>query len=95
MTVRAAGLGVPKPFACSDTMEDGMPREIKMDGAWGKRRRERRPDPAGFDYNAAAELFLARTKSTSSRPKYKRFDTVAEGLRFILEDLPTAVCLGA
>jgi len=72
-----------------------MAREVKMDGALGKRRRERRPDPDGFDYNAAAELFLARTKSTASRPKYKRFDTVAEGLRFIVEDLPTAVRLGA
>lgn len=72
-----------------------MAREVKMDGTVGKHGRERRPEPAGFDYTAAAELFLARTKSTASRPKYKRFDTAAEGVRFVVEDLPAAVCPGA
>jgi hypothetical protein len=72
-----------------------MAREMKVYGAGGKHRRERSPDPAGFDYTAAAELFLARTKSTARRPKYKRFDTAAEGVRFVVEDLPAAVCPGA
>jgi hypothetical protein len=72
-----------------------MTREVKVHGAVGKHGRKRRPDPAGFDYTAAAELFLARTKSSARRPKYKRFDTAAEGVRFVIEDLPAAVCPGA
>jgi hypothetical protein len=68
-----------------------MARDKKVDGTVGKHGRERSPAPARFDYNSAAELFLARTKSTARRPRYKRFDTAAEGVRFVVEDLPAAV----
>jgi hypothetical protein len=52
-------------------------------------------DLTGFDYNAAAELFLARSRAAKSRPKYKRFDTAAEAVRFVVEELPAAVLPGA
>lgn len=49
----------------------------------------------GFDYKAVAELFLSRCKATKRRPRYKRFDTAAEGVRFVVEELPAAVMQGA
>ena len=47
-----------------------------------------------FDYNAPAELFLAkRTKNT--REKYRRFATAAEAICCAVEDLPALRSLGA
>jgi hypothetical protein len=40
-----------------------------------------------FDYNAPAELFLAK-RAKSSREKYRRLAT-AEALRYAVEDLQT------
>jgi hypothetical protein len=68
-----------------------MARETKVDDAVGEQTR----DLTGFDYNAAAELFLGRTRATKSRPKYKRFDTAAEAIRFVVEELPATVLPGA
>jgi hypothetical protein len=51
-------------------------------------------DLTGFDYNASAELFLSRSRAAKSRPKYKRFDTAAEAVRFVIEELPAAVLPG-
>jgi hypothetical protein len=46
-----------------------------------------------FDYNAPAELFPTRNRASKSRYRYMRFDTAAEGLRFVIEEMraPAAV----
>lgn len=49
----------------------------------------------GFDYNAPAELFPSRSRAGKSRCRYMRFDTAAEGLRFVIEELPAPAALGA
>ena len=47
-----------------------------------------------FDYSAPAELFLAK-RTKSSRENYRRFATVAEAIRYAVEDLPALRTLGA
>jgi hypothetical protein len=49
---------------------------------------------SSFDYNAPAELFLAKPMK-GRRIRYWRFATVAEALRFAVEDLGTPKALGA
>lgn len=48
-----------------------------------------------FDYNAPAELFPSRNRKIASRVKYRRFDKVAEAIRFAIEELPEPLLLGA
>jgi hypothetical protein len=43
---------------------------------------------SSFDYNAGAELFLAKP-GKGRRTKYRRFATTAEALRYAVEDLRT------
>jgi hypothetical protein len=47
-----------------------------------------------FDYNAPAELFLAK-RTKSSRDNYRRFATAAEAIRYAVEDLRTPRAFGA
>ena len=47
-----------------------------------------------FDYNAPAELFLAK-RTKSSRENYRRFATAAEAIRYAVEDLRTPKTFGA
>jgi len=47
-----------------------------------------------FDYNAPAELFLAKP-AKGYRTRYRRFATAAEALRFAVEDLRTPKAFGA
>ena len=49
----------------------------------------------GFDYDAPAELFLRQSRTAKSRPRYERFDTAAQALRFVIERLPAAILPGA
>jgi hypothetical protein len=72
-----------------------MIRETKVDDASGGRTLAPTRVLTDFDYNASAELFLGRSKAAKSQPKYKRFDTAAEAIRFVVEDLPAAVLPGA
>ena len=52
------------------------------------------PRHAAFDYNAPAELFLAK-RTKSSRDNYRRFATAAEAIRYAVEDLRTPRAFGA
>jgi hypothetical protein len=47
-----------------------------------------------FDYDAPAELFLAK-HTKGSRAKYRRFATAAEAIRYAVEDLRTPKAFGA
>ena len=71
-----------------------MARETKTDDLVGDHADELTRHLADFDYNASAQLFLSRSRAGKSRPKYKRFDTAAEGVRFVVEQLPAAVLPG-
>jgi hypothetical protein len=71
-----------------------MAREMKANDGVAEQARQQTRDLTGFDYDAAAELFLARSRAAKSRPKYKRFDTAAEAVRFVVEELPAAVLPG-
>ena len=72
-----------------------MACETTQDDAAGDRLHERTRDTNGFDYGASAELFMPRSRTTKSGPKYKRFDTAAQAVRFVVEELPAAVLPGA
>jgi hypothetical protein len=72
-----------------------MAGETKPDDPAGEQARGQARDLTGFDYGAAAELFLGRSRAAKRRPKYRRFDTAAEAVRFVVEDLPPTVLPGA
>ena len=72
-----------------------MAGETKVDDAVAEQARRPTRDLTGFDYNASAELFLSRSRAAKSRPKYKRFDTAAEAVRFVVEERPATVLPGA
>ena len=67
-----------------------MARARKVEHSVGEQTR----DLNCFDYSVTAELFLSRSRAAKSRPKYKRFDTAAEAVRFVIESLPAAILPG-
>jgi hypothetical protein len=49
-----------------------------------------------FDYSAAAELFLLRSRKFSGQSNgYRRFERAADAIRFAIEELPPALLAGA
>lgn len=48
-----------------------------------------------LDYGAPAELFPCRVKNAHGQIKYKRFETVAEAIRFVVEEVPASALRGA
>ena len=72
-----------------------MVRKIKLGDPVGDRVGEQARDLNGFDYGASAALFMSRSRRAKGRPKYKRFDTAAQAVRFVVEELPAAVLPGA
>jgi hypothetical protein len=48
-----------------------------------------------LDYGAPAELFPCRIKNGPGQIKYKRFETAAEAIRFVVEDVPASALRGA
>jgi hypothetical protein len=49
---------------------------------------------ATFDYRAGAGLYPCKTVRRMSRLRYKRFDSVAEALRYAIEDMPPSLLRG-
>ncbi len=47
------------------------------------------------DYNASAGLYPCKTVKRTSHLRYRRFDTVAEALRFAIEDMPPSMLQGS
>ena len=50
---------------------------------------------SGFDYGAPAELFPCRIKNGHGKIKYRRFETAAEAIRFVVEEVPASALRGA
>jgi len=49
-----------------------------------------------FDYSSEAELFSAKSKNSRRPPLgYKRFARAAYAIRFVIEELPSELLLGA
>jgi hypothetical protein len=48
-----------------------------------------------FDYETPAELFPARSRKTSTKIKYRRFEHAADAIRFAIEEMPAPLLLGA
>ena len=48
-----------------------------------------------FNYRDGASFYPCRSKHKGSRHRYRRFETVAEALRFAIEELPVALLRGA
>ncbi|MBX4974013.1 hypothetical protein HJB73_11245 [Rhizobium lentis] len=48
-----------------------------------------------FDYNAGAGLYPCKTINRRGSLVYKRFDSVAEALRFAIKDMPASLLRGS
>jgi len=50
---------------------------------------------ADFDYKTEAGLYAGKRYQGSSGPRYKRFETAAEAVRFAIEDMPGSQLRGS
>ena len=50
---------------------------------------------ADFDYAASAELYPGKRSRRLRTIGYHRFDTTAEALRYVIEEMPTELLAGA
>ena len=50
---------------------------------------------ADFDYGARAELYPSRRYAKSAQQQYRRFNTAAEAIQFIMEDVPASWLIGS
>ncbi len=50
---------------------------------------------AQLNYTAGAGLYAGKSLRGSRGPRYKRFDTVAEALRYAIEDMPGSQLRGS
>lgn len=50
---------------------------------------------ANFDYTSEAGLYAGKKLRGSSGPRYKRFETAAEAVRFAIEDMPGSQLRGS
>lgn len=48
-----------------------------------------------FDWESAAELFPSKSRKVRRQLSYRRFDRVADAVRFAVEDLSPALLAGA
>jgi len=48
-----------------------------------------------FDYTGGAGLYAGKALGGRRRPRYGRFESAAEALRFAIEDMPGAQQLGS
>ena len=48
-----------------------------------------------FNYDAPAELFPAPTRKSKRGGKYRRFDTAADAIRYVVEELPAPMVSGS
>ena len=72
-----------------------MSQDVKVDARVREDASRQAQGLNGFDYSAPAELFPSRSRAGKRRSRYMRFDTAAEGLRFVIEELPSPAALGA
>jgi hypothetical protein len=52
-------------------------------------------DLTGFNFSASAELFPSRVKKRANSVGYRRFNTAAEAVQCVVEDLAPEALLGA
>ena len=50
---------------------------------------------SNFNYGARAELFASHRHAKNNQAQYRRFNTGAEAVRFVIEDLPTNARAGS
>jgi hypothetical protein len=72
-----------------------MPQVLKVDDRARDQVRRQAQSLRGFDYSAPAELFPSRNQKCRTKARYRRFDTAAEAVRFVVEGIPPSALLGA
>jgi len=72
-----------------------MSNEIRAEAVVADQKQAQARNISGFNYSAPAELFPSRIKKTRTKARYMRFDTAAEAVRFVVEDIAPPALLGA